>query len=226
MSKLLERLNLIAVCLLGGVLAAVMVAQVLPGGQIPERYLERAKSVDWPKTLQLAPAHKGDPVRLVKILKAGIPLVPGQYKLPRILGHYFDYEKGPVAQWLGDMSFVVANQGTKSIVSVGISLVLPMHETEVDCRFVPTPQIPRDPLCVVDPDWCDGGCPALFNQTFSWGFVPAMTASGLEARYRAEHRWLSSAGRAFRFRERPRFFCRQARRRRFRLAAGATARLP
>jgi hypothetical protein len=197
MSRILQRLNVLAILLLGGVLGAVMMAQIRPGDQVSQRDIELGRGVDWPKTLQVAPAHKDDPVKLVRILKAGNELVPGKYNLPRISGQSFGYSPAddptdhPVYDWLSDISVVVRNESSKNIVSIGVSLVLPIQHTGVQCGFVPTAAHPRDPLCVVDPDWCDEGCPELFNQTFNWGFIPAVTASGLESRYRGEHRRLS-----------------------------------
>jgi len=58
--------------------------------------------------------------------------------------------------------------------------VFSARRTDLECTSA------REPWCDARPHWCDGGCPELLDTTLHWGLIPALTASGLEARYRAE----------------------------------------
>ncbi len=183
MSKVLHRLNTLAICLLGGVLGAVLVAQVWPRSralaQAGEAYDER----QWPQTLQVYPSHPADPVKLVKIMKAGEELVPGEYEMPKVAGDTIENSDASRA-WAKDLSFIVESQTSKNIVSVGISVIFPGRRTGFDCASFSGPGAER--WCGAHPHWCDGGCPILVEDTFHWGRIPAGTASGLQARYRPE----------------------------------------
>ena len=188
-TKFLQRLNLLAICLLGGVLAAVLIAQVRPGGRPPDR--DRAlNEASWPKTLEVYPLHPGDPVKLVKIMKGGNELVPGTYRMPQISGDPLQ-NVDAVKEWLRDASFTLRSQTSKNIVSVGIAVVFPVRRTDVDCHSVTGVKPAREPWCDAYPHWCDGGCPTLIHNTLHWGKIPHLTASGLEARYRAEAKRVS-----------------------------------
>jgi hypothetical protein len=179
MSGLFHRLNMLAIWLLGGVLASVLVVRVWPAG----RALARAGAPDeedewtWPKTLEVYPPHPGDPVKLVRITEDGNEVVPGKYRMPQIagsVGHSLDAVKG----WLSDASFTLKSQTSKNIVSVGITVVFPVRNTDRECG-----EPPREVWCLGNPHWCDGGCPTLFHNSLHWGLIPGTTASGLEARY-------------------------------------------
>ena len=168
MSKLLQRLNVLAICLLGSVLASVLAIQVWPG----VRLLARSGAGDdpwawWPKTLQVYPSHPSDPVKLVRIIKDEKELLPGVYKMPQIAGDGLQNGHA-VKEWLKDASFTLRSQTARNIVSVGISVVFPTRSTDGDCFY---------------PHWSDSGCPELIDTTLHWGLIPALTASGLEARY-------------------------------------------
>jgi hypothetical protein len=126
-------------------------------------------------------------VKLVKIIKDGKEVVPGTYPLPEITGDHF-LNPNPLDDWLKDTLLVLRNQSSKDIVSVGIALVFPARQTGRDCLFAISKWWPTDPFCDANPGWCDGGCPALVEKSFHWGLIPAMAASGLEARYRADDR--------------------------------------
>jgi hypothetical protein len=126
-------------------------------------------------------------------MKAGREIAPGKYELPKISGDHF-LRPNPMDEWLKDTSFVLQNQGSKTIVSVGISVILPAKQTNADCHFLIGGAWVRDPFCDVNPGWCDGGCPVLIHKTVSWGRIPAETASGLKARYLAEGRRVSPPG--------------------------------
>jgi hypothetical protein len=200
MSRVLERLNVLAICVLGGVLGAVLILQICPRGRAlaqagtahDQPRLPKALEDEWrwPKTLQVYPAHPGDPVKLVRIIKAGQEIEPGKYSFPDISGDHF-LTPNPMDDWLKDTSFVLENQSFKTIVSVGVSVILPARQTNADCHFAVGGVWARDPFCDVNPGWCDGGCPVLIHRTVSWGRIPAGTASGLKARYRAEGRRVS-----------------------------------
>lgn len=200
MSRPLQRLNVLAICLMGGVLGAVLILQIWPRGRalaqagtardqprLPKTLQDEWR---WAKTLQVYPAHPGDPVKLVRIIKAGQEIEPAKYNLPDISGDHF-MTPDPMDDWLKGTSFVLENQSSKTIVCVGISVILPARQTNADCHFVTGGAWARDPFCDVNPGWCDDGCPALIHRTVSWGRIPAGTAAGLEARYRAEHRRVS-----------------------------------
>jgi hypothetical protein len=144
----------------------------------------------WPKTLQVFPSQQGDPVRLVRIIKGGQEIVPGEYKLPVITADHF-LTPNPMDDWLKDTSFVLLNRTAKTVVSVGISVILPATQTNADCHFLVGGAWLRDPFCDANPGWCDSGCPVLLHKTVSWGQIPAETASGLRDRYRAEQRRVS-----------------------------------
>lgn len=131
----------------------------------------------WPETLQVYPSHPGDPVKLVRILKDGKELVPGTYRMPQIAGdagQTVDAVKG----WLDAASFTLKSQTSKNIVSIGISVVFPTRNTDLECG-----EPPRGEWCGANPHWCDGGCPTLTHDALHWGLIPGKTASGLEARY-------------------------------------------
>ena len=134
----------------------------------------------WPKTLQVYPAHPGDPVKLVRIMKAGKEVVPGTYRMPQIAGD-IPQELDGVKEWLKDASFILKSQAAKNTVSVGVAVVVTVRRTDSECG-----EPPRETWCGANPHWCDGGCPALIENTLHWGTIPALTASGLEGRYRAE----------------------------------------
>lgn len=185
MSRVLQRLNVLAIWLLGGVLASVLVARIWPTG----RPLAQASAPDnkwaWPLTLQVYPAHPGDPVMLVRITKDGKEVVPGRYRMPQIVGDGFQ-DVDAVKEWLRDASFALKNQSSKNVVSVGIAVVFPARRADIECHSITGSKSAREPWCDAHPHWCDGGCPELVDSTVHWGRIPALTASGLEARYRAE----------------------------------------
>lgn len=175
MSKVLKRLNVLAIWLLGGVLASVVVPQIWPGARLFARIPARDDEGVWPKTLEVYPSHEGDPVKLVRITKDGKEVMPGTYRMPQIAGT--DSENvDAVKEWLHDASFILKSQTSKNTVSVGISITFPARNTDVACFYITGDKTQPSP-------WCDGGCPALIHSVLHWGLIPAMTASGLEARY-------------------------------------------
>lgn len=185
MSTVLQRLNLLAVWLLGGVLASVLVVRAWPQARSLAGIGADDDPWAWPNTLQVYPAHAGDPVRLVKITKDGKQLVPGTYRMPKIAGE--GLENGDaIMEWLRDASFTLKSQTSKSIVSVGIAVVFPARDTGLECTSFTGSKSAHEPLCDAYPHWCDGGCPELIHNTLHWGLIPGLTASGLGARYRAE----------------------------------------
>ena len=135
MSRLLQRLNVLAIWLLSGVLASVLAARIWPlAGQFA-----RAGATDderaWPKTLQVYPSHGVDPVTLIRIMKDGKQVGPERYTVPHIAGDGFQ-NVDAVKEWLRDVSFTLKSQTSKSIVSLG------------DCRRVfCTSHRPRVHLC-------------------------------------------------------------------------------
>jgi hypothetical protein len=173
----------LAICLLGGVLVSVLLAQVRPG-TLPSA---KARAVEdewvWPKTLQVYPSHPGDPVKLVRILKDGKEVAPGTYTMPQIAGD-IPQDLDGVKEWLKDASFTLKSGTSKTIVSLGMAVVFPVRNTDVECAYGGTPA--PNPWCDAHPHWCDGGCPTLVVTTLHWGRIPPLAASGLEARYRAE----------------------------------------
>jgi len=183
MSRLLQHLNVIAICLLGGVLASLLLAQVRPGARPSARPDKAEVEGVWPKTLRVYPAHQGDPVKLVRIMKDGKEVVPGTYTMPQIAADAHQ-DAEAVKEWLRDVSFTLKSEASKTIASAGIAIVFPVRRTDLECSYAGTPA--PNPWCDAHPHWCDGGCPSLVHNTLHWGRVPALTASGLEARYHAE----------------------------------------
>lgn len=181
MSKLLERLNSVAICLLGGALASALVLRAWP--QVRAGAGAEASEIAWPmpETLQVYPAHPGDPVTLVGITKSGSEVELGKYRAPLLEADYFS-GPNPFDDWLKDASFVVRNQTSRNIVCVGISVVFPVRRPGIDCHSAF-----NDPWCDQHPNWCDGGCPVLVERTLQWGRIPAAAATGLETRLRAHH---------------------------------------
>jgi hypothetical protein len=177
MSKILQRLNALVISLLALVLTSVLVAQIRSGVHPTARASPPGDDWLWPQTLEVYPAHAGDPVKLVKITKGGNEIVPGTYKMPQIAADMF---QGPdaVKDWLSDASFTLRSQTSKNIAAVGIAVLFPTRRTDEECG-----EPPRGVDCGKDSHWCDGGCPTLIDNTLHWGLVPPMTASGLEARY-------------------------------------------
>jgi len=177
MSKVLQRLNVVAIWLLGGVLASVVVAQIRSGVRPTAQAAPPDDDWLWPQTLQVYPAHAGDPVKLVKITKGGNEILPGTYKMPQIAADTF-HGRDAVRDWLSDASITLRSQTSKNIAAVGIAVVFHMRRTDAECG-----EPPRETQCGKDPHWCDGGCPTLLHDTLHWGLIAPMTASGLEARY-------------------------------------------
>ncbi len=183
MSKLLQHLNMLAICLLGGVLASVLLAQIRPGTLPSARAVAAEDEWVWPKTLQVYPAHPGDPLKLVKVTKAGKELLPGVYRIPEIAGDFWQ-NLDAVKGWLTDISFTLKSQTSKNIVSAGIAVVFPVRSTDGECNTATN----LEAWCRAHPHWCDGGCPTLKINALHWGSIPGIAASGLEARFRAEAR--------------------------------------
>ncbi len=177
MSKILPRLNVLVISFLAVVLTSVLVAQTKPGVRPTARAGRPDDEWTWPQTLQVYPAHPGDPVRLVKITKGGNEIVPGTYQMPQIATDTF-HGRDAVRDWLSDASITLRSQTSKNIAAVGIAVVFPMRRTDAECG-----EPPRGVWCGKDPHWCDGGCPTLLHDTLHWGLIPPMTASCLEARY-------------------------------------------
>lgn len=186
MVKLIARLNLFAICLLAGVLASVLAVRVWPQVRAVAGLGVGEDETAWPRTLQVHPAHPGDPATLVRIIKEGNEVVPGKYVIPRMEGTIFS-GPNPLDDWLKDASFVVRNQTSRNIVCVGISVVFPARRPEVDCPDVIAGSDYRghNAWCEAHPHWCDGGCPVLIQRTLQWGRIPASVATGLEVRLRA-----------------------------------------
>ena len=187
MSRVLQRVNVLAICLLGGVLGTVLVVEIWPRAcalaqarPTAQEAREEAEST-WPETLQVYPTHSGDPVKLVKVTKAGLELQHGKYELPKIAGDDFENPRA-VQQWVRDLTFTLRSEASKTIVSVGIAVVLPVRRTDLDCVTIARY---GDHWCDAYPHYCDGGCPGLRYCTLHWGLVPAATASRLRARYEA-----------------------------------------
>jgi hypothetical protein len=197
MSRILQRLNVLAICLLGGVLGAVLAVQLWPRARALAQARPTAPDareeaeLRWPETLTLCPAQSGDPVKLVKVTKAGLQLQPGKYELPKIAGDDFQNPRA-VQQWLRDVTFTLKSDASKSIVSVGIAVVLPVRRTDLDCLTVVTFAGTSQRWCDAHPHYCDGGCPGIRYCTLHWGLVPVATASGLRSRYAA---WVEAMGR-------------------------------
>ena len=182
MLKALQRLSVLAIWLLGGVLAAGLAAQISPRGRAPAQDEWSGDAWPWPQTLQVYPANPGDPVKLVRIMKDGKEVFPGTYIRPEMSEDYSS-SSNPVEDWLRDASFVLKNQTWKTIVCVGISVVFPARMTGIECSSITGSKSAREPWCEAHPHWCDGGCPELIHNTLHWGLIPGPTASGLEARY-------------------------------------------
>jgi hypothetical protein len=188
MSRVLQRLNVLATCLLGGVLGAVLVVQIWPQvralaqGPMSAQAAKEEAEFTWPKTLQVTPAHAGDPVELVRIAKGGEELVPGKYKLPQIAGNNFDNVKA-VEEWVRDVSFTLKSHASKGVVSLGMAVILPVRDTDFDCLTVGGTS---QKWCDAHAHYCDGGCPVIRYCTLHWGMVPDASRTGLESRFKAE----------------------------------------
>ena len=144
----------------------------------------------WPKTLQLSPAHPGDPVKLVKITKGGEELLPGKYEMPQVDGDDWQQDDAvkKLMDWLSDISFTLKSQTSKDIVAVSIAVVLPYRERDLDCNAITGSKSAHELWCDLYPHWCDGGCPGLYSNLLHWGFIPDRAAAGLRSRYNAEAR--------------------------------------
>lgn len=184
MSRLLQLLNVLAVCLLGGVFAPFLVAQTQAGSRSPERFPPEDPERR-PNTLEVYPSHAGDPAELVRIMKDGQEVVPGSYALPQIAGNIFQ-DTDAVKNWLNGVSFTLKSRASKTIVSVGIGVVFPARRTDLTCSSITGHRRPDEPWCEAHPHYCDGGCPERLAGTLHWGLIPGWTRSGLEARYRGE----------------------------------------
>lgn len=186
MSQVLGRLNVLATWLLGGVIASVLVVQAWPEVRALAGIGQDEAQWTWPKTLQVYPAYPGDPVRLVRITKNGTELVPGSYTMPQITGDDIFTVHDAVKEWAKDLSFTVKSRAAKKIVSVGIAVMVPVREIDIDCNSITGMKSAHEPWCDEHPHWCDGGCPLLIHNTLHWGRIPAPALRGLEVRYGAE----------------------------------------
>ena len=177
MSRLLRTFGLLAICLLSGVLALVFVARVRSAARAFARPFVPDGEAMWPEKLRVYPSHPGDPVTVVRITQGGRELTPGTYRMPEIAGDLGQCGEA-VKAWLAGASFTLANQTSKTIVSVGIGAMFPTRRTDLECG-----EPPRGVWCLPDPHWCDGGCPDLIRSTLHWGLIPEATAAGLRSRY-------------------------------------------
>jgi len=185
-SRVHQRLNVLAICLLGGVLGAVLVVQIWPHGRaLAQAGMKEEDEWTWPKTLQVYAAQPGDPVKLVKITKGGEELLAWKYKMPQIAGDASQIVAA-VKDWLSDVSFTLKSQTSKNIAALSIAVVLPVRGTDLECNSITGEKSAREPWCEAHPHWCDGGCPELVTNTLHWGLIPAQAASGLHSRYKAE----------------------------------------
>ncbi len=188
MPRVLQRLSVLLICLLGGMLGAFLVVQIWPRGRalaqagMTEQVAKAEAEWRWPKTLQVCPAHSGDPVKLVNVTKAGEELLPGKYEIPQIAGDGVD----AVKDWLSDVTFTLKSQTSKNIAAASIAVVLPIRDTHLDCNSITGHKSASEPWCDAHPHWCDGGCPELVQITSHWGMIPAPAASGLQSRYKDE----------------------------------------
>jgi hypothetical protein len=112
----------------------------------------------------------------------GTEAVPGTYRMPEIAGDH-SHVVDAVRAWLKEASFVLKSQTTNNIVAVGMAVVFPERRTDLECHEITGSKSAREPWCDAHPHWCDGGCPELILNTMHWGRIPALAASGLEARY-------------------------------------------
>lgn len=182
MPTILKRLNVLATWLLVGVLACVLAARIWPGVRALAGVGPGEHTLSWPETLQVYPPHQADPVRLVRIVKDGQPIVPGTYRMPQIVGptHQID---DAVEEWLRNVALTLKSQTSKLIVSVGIGVVFAARDTRLTCDSLSgLAGHAHDPNCDHS-HWCDGGCPDLIDNTLHWGLLPAVTAAALQARY-------------------------------------------
>jgi hypothetical protein len=174
MFKSIPRLKLAGICIVVGALGRVLIAQVPPQAPTAGRAgANVGQPWEWPKTLEVYPSHPGDPIRLVRIMKGGKELKPGTDPVPDIAGDLLEGGDA-VREWLKDVSFVLRNQGTKNIVSVGLAAVLPARETAYPC--------PR-----MGAEFAES-CPSLYQHSLHWGRIPAQLAAALRGRHEAEGR--------------------------------------
>ena len=184
MSRLLQRLNLLAILLLGGTLASVLVVRMWPAARLVGQIRSPEGQWDWWKTLHVCPSHPGDPVKLVKILKDGKEIVPGTYKIPEASGDMFQV-RDALTDWLRDISFVLKNESPKTVVAVGMAVVFPTRRTDYDNRYIAANTSAPDVWLARNPHYCDGGCPNLLMRIMHWGRMPAQVVSALQAGYDA-----------------------------------------
>ncbi len=115
-------------------------------------------------------------------MKGPEEVVPGKCRMPEIAGDE-DQNSDAFKDWLRDASFTLRSQTSKNIVSVGIAVVFPVRDTDLDCPYITGNKTAPNAWCDAHPAFCDGGCAELIRNTLHWGLIPAPTASGLEARY-------------------------------------------
>ncbi|MFZ0963627.1 MAG: hypothetical protein WAO35_22415 [Terriglobia bacterium] len=143
MSKLLDRLILITLCLLGSVLATAFIAEgwhrvnLVPVVRAQSNPAPGIKTVVVNKTRQL------DPIEVTQVLEGGNEIVPGDPSpadsdwmnspaLPVISTHEFRaaYKFPAGEDWLKDLEVVLRNRTSKNIVQVVLNVTFPETRAE------------------------------------------------------------------------------------------------
>jgi hypothetical protein len=138
MSKLLDRLTLITLCLLGGVLATVLIAErwnrvnLVPVVRAQSNPAPGVKTVVVNKTRQL------DPIEVTQVLEGGNEIAPGDPSpvdsdwlnskdLPVISSHEFRaaYKFPAGDDWLKNLEVVLRNRTSKNIARVVLNVTFP-----------------------------------------------------------------------------------------------------
>jgi hypothetical protein len=138
MSKLLDRLTLITLCLLGGVLDTVFIAKGWNRANLVPIVRAQSNPAPGTKTVIVNKTRQLDPIEVTQVLEGGNEIVPGDPTpadsdslnpagLPVISSHEFRaaYKFPAGDNWLGDLEVVLRNRTSKNIVRVVLNVTFP-----------------------------------------------------------------------------------------------------
>jgi len=138
MSKLLDRLTLVALCVLGAVLASLLIVEGWHRVRVVPIVRAQGDPTGGNKTVLVNKTRRLDPIEVVKVLEGGKEVAPGDpsqddlnWLMPKDLPlrparQFRTAYKFPAGEsWLRDLSLVLLNRTSKNIVHVSMHVTFP-----------------------------------------------------------------------------------------------------